>query len=121
MNNLPNLHPYICPQCHKSHGVTGIYTPQESKYCQSCSDSWETKPVKLSELNIGDRVKIKYIKFKENDPNCSYGYLTRLANKHNFFKAIINGMEIEIHGDWFLAKMEPITYVAEWKERLIQK
>ncbi len=29
-------HPYLCPKCHKSHGLTGIIKPIESKYCDDC-------------------------------------------------------------------------------------
>lgn len=75
----------------------------------------------IKDLKIGDRVKIKHIKFKEHDPDCSYAYIIKLSDENGFYKAIINGMEVTIHGDWFIALMQPITHVSEYKEIPIEK
>jgi len=40
---LQTLHPYICPQCHKEWGLTGVRCPIEAKYCRDCINGWKKK------------------------------------------------------------------------------
>lgn len=37
-NSLSNLHPYVCPVCDKSYGITGVIIPQQKEICKECLD-----------------------------------------------------------------------------------
>jgi hypothetical protein len=88
-----DLHPYICPQCQKSHGLTGNIGIKESKYCQCCIDSWN-KNMNINELKIGHSVKIK-------DDNGSFytGTITRIEDNHVHIICSVPSAEFRVHKD----------------------